>query len=72
MSFYEIMRELERGVLLQALMENNANLSQTARHLAIHRNILSRRCKACDISVDQVKKNLRSADIVAERKANGM
>jgi DNA-binding NtrC family response regulator len=63
--FHAIMRELERGVLLQALAETGVNLCEAARRLGIHRNTMLLRCRVCDINIDQVRKNFHTASLAA-------
>ena len=59
--------EFERGVLLQALIENDAHLPRTANYLGVHRNTLATRCRACAISIEELRRNLHTAELVADR-----
>jgi DNA-binding NtrC family response regulator len=66
--FHGIMRELERGVLLQELADAGMNLCEAARRLGIHRNTLLQRCQVCDLDLGQLRKNRHTAEVVAEQR----
>ena len=59
--------ELERGILLQTLLDTGVNASQTAKKLEIHRNTLRSRARACDLDIKQLRKNWNTASQVGER-----
>ena len=63
--------EIERGLLIQALWDAGLNISKAAKHLGLHRNLMLRHCKVCDIDLKQLRKNWRTASLLAERKSLG-
>jgi DNA-binding NtrC family response regulator len=66
--FHAIMRELERGVLIQELAATGYNQCEAARRLGIHRNTFLRRCRVCDLDVGQLKQNSHAVGVMVEQK----
>lgn len=63
------MIELERQVILDALVRSQFDMTIAAKYLEMHRNSLTSRCRRCDIDVKQLKKNWDSVCGLAERVA---
>jgi DNA-binding NtrC family response regulator len=68
-TYKQIMLELRRGVLLDALNKADYNLSLCARNLSLHRNSLERLLKQSDIHWRELRIYRDSLMKLAEKKS---
>jgi DNA-binding NtrC family response regulator len=70
--FRNIMRELERGVLMQTLAETGWNITHAAKALGISRVTFVYHCKDCDVPLStgarRNKKTMKQAAVIADSK----
>lgn len=66
MSLHDIMRELERSVLLETLAMFEYNESRTARYLKIHRNTLRNKLRNCSIDAHQLRRHRKNSERILE------
>jgi DNA-binding NtrC family response regulator len=69
MTLRQTMTELRRAVVLQALYDHGGSLTQTAKHLGVHRKHMNRLCQECGIDLKQLRLNWKSATLMSEIKS---
>jgi hypothetical protein len=62
----ERMREIERGIVLQTVMECGGNLSEVARKLGMQRQGFEKLLDRLNIDIKQIRKNFKTAEIMDE------